>query len=69
LFLIKLYVITLLQPKINAKLKFQIQIPIELLIIAVTTGLSYFLQWQSIYGVDIVGTIPTGYGMNANCAL
>lgn len=56
--LIFLYVIKDLNERFKKKLP--IPIPGEMVIVIVSTGVSYGLSLSSDYNVDVVGKIPTG---------
>lgn len=56
--LIVLYVIKDLNERFKKKLP--IPIPGEMVIVIVSTGISYGLSLSSDYNVDVVGNIPTG---------
>lgn len=56
--LIVLYVIKDLNERFKKKLP--IPIPGEMIIVIVSTGISYGLSLSNDYNVDVVGTIPTG---------
>lgn len=56
--LIVLYVIKDLNERFKKKLP--IPIPGEMVIVIVSTGVSYGLSLSSDYNVDVVGNIPTG---------
>nr|AAI21313.1 solute carrier family 26, member 6 [Xenopus tropicalis] len=53
-----LFVVKFLNDKYSSKIR--MPIPIELITLIVATGISYGANLNQVYGVDIVGEIPTG---------
>ncbi|KAI1706993.1 sulfate permease family domain-containing protein [Ditylenchus destructor] len=49
-----------LSPLLNKQLKSRVVVPYELLVLIVATLVSYIFDWHEIYGVPVVGEIPTG---------
>ncbi|XP_075687857.1 solute carrier family 26 member 6 isoform X2 [Rhinoderma darwinii] len=56
--IVVLFAVKFLNEKYNSKIR--IAVPIELITIIVATGISYGVNLNRAYGVDIVGNIPTG---------
>lgn len=56
--LVFLYVIKVLNERFKKKLP--VPIPGEIIVVIVSTGISYGLSLSKEYKVDVVGTIPTG---------
>ena len=57
--LVFLYIIKDLNERFKKKLP--IPIPGEIIVVIVSTGVSYGLSLSDSYSVDVVGKIPTGY--------
>ncbi|XP_040264601.1 solute carrier family 26 member 6 [Bufo bufo] len=56
--IIVMFTVKFLNEKYNSKIR--MPIPIELITLIVATGISYGVNLKRVYGVDIVGNIPTG---------
>jgi len=49
-----------ISPLINKYSPYHVVVPYDLLVLIVSTALSYVYNWSSSYNIPIVGEIPTG---------